>query len=576
MATSSPDPATAAGSGSSSLSRASYHAGRLLGRASAVVERVPPWSVLFGLMLLDWGIVAEVGRISAHNGPVYYHGGDSNWYYTSSWELANGRIPYGRISYGFPLVTAPIAKIAGPNLVAGLPAVIAFNQLVLAPIALLSIYGIARTLGGRGYAYLVSALWTIFPVLVIHYFLADYHSRYVDMTLPAAIGLSDRGDFPSLVMLLVAAYFTLRLAATGLDLDALAAGLAIGFALVIKPSNALFAPAPALALLVARRFRGLVIVAAATIPSLVGLAVWKDRGLGYLPAISFGQGGALLAAVGVVVVGFQLDLHRYLPFNWGVLRENLDGFREYTWSQRIVYWTTVGGLIGLARRSTVTAVLAGTWLATFLLVKGSSSVVNFKIGAFFSHLVPAFPAYFLMLGSLPFLLPFYGRRRQPTSFGSGVRLPAAVAGVLAVITLAGLIVVAALPRGATANSAMVPGYFLVPIGTFPLEANAVGRTVKLRWASAGPGGRKARYTIMRVAGGRRHDCAPIQGAPSACTYQGDVVGFVPGNRLSAVDRPPPGRWTYRIAESVTPFGPIQDTDFIVLSTPAEVHIAARG
>ena len=71
-------------------------------------------------------------------------------------------------------------------------------------------------LGGRVYAYLVTGLWVIFPVLVIHYFLADYHSRYVDMTLPSAVGLSDRSA-TSLrwSLLLVAAYFTLRLARTG-------------------------------------------------------------------------------------------------------------------------------------------------------------------------------------------------------------------------------------------------------------------------------------------------------------------------------------------------------------------------
>ena len=30
-------------------------------------------------------------------------------------------------------------------------------------------------LGGRAFAYLATLLWVVFPVLVIHYFLADYH-----------------------------------------------------------------------------------------------------------------------------------------------------------------------------------------------------------------------------------------------------------------------------------------------------------------------------------------------------------------------------------------------------------------
>jgi hypothetical protein len=530
--------------------------------------------VLAALIVADWGIVAEVGRISSHNGPVYYHGGDSNWYYTTSWELANGRLPYAWISYGFSLVTAPIAMVAGPSLVAGLPAVIAFNQLVLAPIALLCIYGIARTLGGRGYAYLVSGLWVVFPVVVIHYFRADYHSRYVDMTLPSALGLSDRGDFPSLVVLLVAAYFTLRLAATGRDVDGLAAGLATGFAFAIKPSNILFAPAPLVALLVARRFRGLAVAAAATLPSVLGVAVWKQRGLGHVPAFTSAQSGLLLAAVGVTVLSVHLNVHKYLPFHWDTLHQNLDAFREYTRSQWIVFGTGIGGLIGLARRSSITAVLMGTWLGVFLLVKGSTPAVSFQIGSFLTHMIPAFPAYFLMLVSIPFLLPFYGRRRPaPSTFASGRHLPVTVAAILGVITLAGLVVVIALPKSATANSADVDGYFLVPINTFHLQANPVGRTVRLSWTSAGPGGRRARYTITRTSGGA--DCAPIPGASDACRWYGSIIGHVRGDRLSIIDYPPAGDWTYRIGQSVTPFGSDQDTDYIVLSTTAEVHIPAR-
>src|SRR5215471_12748591 len=103
----------AAGS-ASALGRAGYRTGRALGHAQLFVERLPPWLVLGLLVLADWGVTAEIARIASHNGPVYYTGGDSNWYYTSSWQLANGRIPYASISYGFPLVTAPIALIAGP------------------------------------------------------------------------------------------------------------------------------------------------------------------------------------------------------------------------------------------------------------------------------------------------------------------------------------------------------------------------------------------------------------------------------------------------------------------------------
>jgi hypothetical protein len=429
-------------------------------------------------------------------------------------------------------------------------------------------------LAGRVYAYVVCVLWVAFPVLVIHFFLADYHARYVDMTLPAAVGLTDRGDFPSLVILLVAAYFTLRLATTSRDLDALAVGLAIGFAIAVKPSNVLFAPAPLFALVVARRFRGIVIAAAATLPSVVALTIWKQRGLGYLPAFSAGETGVALASVAVTLAAIHLNLQRYVPIDWDKLHHNLDGFREYTWSQRMVYFTTIGGLVGLLRRWTVAGVLVGTWLAVFLVAKGSHPGSDFYLGGFLSHLVPAFPAYFLLVVSLPFLLPFYGRRdRRTTPRYSGTALPAVASGVLGLFALAGLLVVSILPTSARATTADVPGFFLVPIDTFHLDAKVVGDSVYFRWPSAGPGGNEARYAVLRTAG--TADQCPRYPGSGACQLQADFVGSVPGTVLSTVDRPPPGTWTYRIGQSVSADSAHRgDSDLIVLSTPVRVRVPA--
>ena len=126
--------------------------------------------------LASWGIAAEGGRIAQHDGWVYYHGGDGTWYYTTAWVLGNGHIPAAAIGYGYPLLIAPIAGIFGSNLLDGMPAIVIFNQLVLAPIALLCVYGITRMFASRWYAYLAALAWVLFPVAVIHYFLADYHT----------------------------------------------------------------------------------------------------------------------------------------------------------------------------------------------------------------------------------------------------------------------------------------------------------------------------------------------------------------------------------------------------------------
>jgi 4-amino-4-deoxy-L-arabinose transferase-like glycosyltransferase len=55
-----------------------------------------------------------------------------------------------------------------------------------------------------------------------------------------------------MVFPLVAAYFAFRRSAK--HLDALTSGLAVGLARFVKPANAIFLPAPALALAYSRRY----------------------------------------------------------------------------------------------------------------------------------------------------------------------------------------------------------------------------------------------------------------------------------------------------------------------------------
>ncbi len=131
------------------LGKAAYRVGRLVGRVEATVERIPPWAALGAIMVVGWGIAVAAGRIAGHTGWLYYHGGDGTWYYTTSWVLGNGHIPTAGIGFGYPLLLAPIAGIAGSSLLDGLPAIVIFNQLVLAPIALASVYGITRMFASR-------------------------------------------------------------------------------------------------------------------------------------------------------------------------------------------------------------------------------------------------------------------------------------------------------------------------------------------------------------------------------------------------------------------------------------------
>jgi hypothetical protein len=566
-----------------SLAQAAVRAGRLLGRAELLVRRAPvppPWLVLGALVVANWGIAAEAGRIAQHDGRLYYNGGDSTWYYTTAWSLGSGHIPLASTGYGYSLLIAPIARLAGPSLLAGSPWIIGFNQLVLGPIALLCIYGIVRMFASRWYAYLTTLIWVIFPVLVIHYFLADYHTLYVDVTLPSEIGLTALGDFPSMVVLLVAAYFVLRHLETRASIDAVAAGLAAGFAIAVKPANLLFLPAAAGALLVARRPRGLGLFALALLPALGGLTVWKYRGLGYLPAFSSAAPLAL-----VLPVAFSLDLGRYIHLDWWHLHSNLDGLREFTWSQRMIYFVAGGGLIGLARRSLPAATLSGLWLAAYVVVKGSSPILDLRAGNFFTHLIAAFPAFFLLVVSVPYLVPVLGGRRPPSTLrpGCSQRLPKAACAVLGAILLVGFVAVSAFPLLPSATAADVPYPDLyVPMNGFAVEARTTGDTVTLNWHNTAPSGTRVSYAIYRTAAGQPV-CAVAPGTRQ-CTIGGyqNQIGTVgagsglQGDGASFTDHPGAGRWTYHVVLSATPLGPQNPTDYVLMSRAVSITVRSHA
>src|SRR4051794_28903594 len=194
---------------------------------------------------------------------------------------------------------APIALFAGQNVLGALPAIVLLQAIVLLPLALVCMYAVGTRLGGRPLGYFAAAAWVAAPWVAIPFFDPRYHGRYVEQFLPQALGLTNLGDFPSMVCLLVAAVFCLR-ALEGDSWRALAAaGLAAGFAIAIKPANGLFLVAPVLAFLAARRPRPLLVFGAALVPALLTLVLWKWRGVGYFPLLPKGRADAPAPRAGV-------------------------------------------------------------------------------------------------------------------------------------------------------------------------------------------------------------------------------------------------------------------------------------
>ena len=85
--------------------------------------------------------------------------------------------------------------------------------------------------------------------------------------------------------------------------------------------------------------------------------------------------------------------------------------REFFWSARLAQWAPVAGLLAVLRvRRGAIAALLGGWLAAFLVVKGFSTRATIESDSFWRLLMPAWPAYLLLLASIPLLVPTLARR----------------------------------------------------------------------------------------------------------------------------------------------------------------------
>ncbi|MBV8256426.1 MAG: hypothetical protein JO073_01270, partial [Actinobacteria bacterium] len=369
------------------------------------LERVRPARALPVLIVAQWLGVLGLALSARHAGWTWYQGGDQLWYYTTGWLFAHGHVGYAGVGYLWPILLAPIARVAGTNVQNAYPAIVLLDVLVLLPVATLSFYGIARRIAGRAFGYWATALWVAMPFLGILWANVGYHQRYTELFLPQALGLTGLADFPTLVAVLVAAHFTIRIV---LDrhpsgLHALSAGLAAGAAIAIKPSAALFLAGPALALFDARRLRPALLFAAGMAPATLTLVLWKVRTVGHLPVASPYDTARL--AAGSLALPLGLDFHRYLNFDWSHLDQELTNLRSYFWSQRLIEWAPLAGMIALFRRAPTAAVLAGGWLGAFVIVKGTQDSASLQDTSLLRILIPAFPAFVLLVAALPLLLP---------------------------------------------------------------------------------------------------------------------------------------------------------------------------
>jgi len=524
-------------------------AARGVGRTvDRLLER--PGAVLGTLIVIQIAATLVLALSVAHNGWVFFQGGDQIWLATQGWLLGQLELAPTELGYFWSFLLMPIMWITGPTFVQALPPVVLVQVLVLGPIALLCVYGIAARIGGRLLGYWASLLWVIAPFASIPLFVDRYQERWTEQFLPQALGLTAMADFPSMVLVLASALFLVRSLDAGRLSDAVMAGLLFGAAGGLKPANLIVGVGAALAYAVARRWRAGLVFAVAAVPSMLALAFWKYRGLGEIPALALEQ-TRLAAGLGPLALDPSLD--RYLDLNLDHWRTQMDQLREFFWSARIAQWAPFAGLIAVVRmhRGPIAALLGG-WLAAFIVVKGFSDRADIQANTFWRLLMPAWPAYLLLFASIPLLAPTLARR-----LGERLRAPSASPTAIGWLVLVAIVTVAA-PVIATAASTRIEpptpaivqddegNLILTPVDEgIALKAQAAEGAERLTWTTRTPWKAKVFYRVYRT---------DRPGPDTQCALSASVVWYcflrsVPittTREHEFVDPNPPAGATYRI------------------------------
>src|SRR5439155_1711154 len=158
---------------------------------------------------------------------------------------------------------------------------------------------------------------------------------------------------------------------------------------------------------------------------------------------------------------------------WSMLHENLDQLREFLGSVRFLEYLPIAGAIAIARRSPPKAALVALWFAAFFFIKGASPNARVGDGSFLRQLEPSFPAYLLLVGAVPLLLPTLGRRlaeRFPAPLAGSPRWWRVLAGAASVFALVPLIVVWTSRQQRSAAAVSSAGAFVPVDGGFRVSA----------------------------------------------------------------------------------------------------------
>ena len=463
-------------------------------RVVAALRGVRPIVLLAPLCAAQVAAGISFALSTTHNGWLWYSGGDATEYWAEQWSVGHGLLPHTFLGVGIPALYSWIPIVAGPTLLHGLPVIIVLQLVVGVPLATVGLWLVADRLGGRLFAWWASLVWFLGPLLLTWSFHPDYRTVFVAYFLvPHWYGFTNMADFPSIVLAIWAAWASLRALDTDDRWDAVLAGLLIGTLVVVKPSNAAFVGAPLLAFVLLRRWRSLGLAAAATVPSLLVLALWKERGIGTLPVLALDPHRE--AATTAPVVGALGN--QYLHLNWHELTTKLNEIGDVTWSLRVLEFLAVAGAVGLIRRTPVRGIFVTAWFAGYCLVKGDSPLAVVSQTSYWRLTAPGLVAFALLASATVFLLPGM-RRVQAPAAPSRRRRPWPIA--------AAAVVLVALPLAAVAAATPMKNGEIVRASdnteapqSSAFSLRAAGKT--LTWNAVDSAGSSAWYAVYRSTTG---------------------------------------------------------------------------
>ena len=333
----------------------------------------------------------------------------------------------------------------------------------------------------------------------------------------------------------------------------------------MKPANALFLLGPAAAYLLARCWRSAGLFAVSLAPAIVLLSIWKDKGTGSIPAL--GAGSTHVAASAVPHLPLANSFFERFPLHQDDWERNMSNLREFFWSARLAQWAPLAGALALARRSLPASGLLLAWLLAYVAVKGSSPVASIESGSFWRLVMPALPAYVLLVAAIPLLVP-----TLPTRLGARIaalpgRRPGRRLVIATVVALAALpaafVVTASAGRGGAL--ALEVNGILVPVDgtTVRLRTTRVGEAQHLTWSDDTSPTRPF-YRVYRTAG-----AAPdVRCVKSTDRCSLDMILLGTTRKRSFVDLSPEPGVTYRVGVAANWLDDPAQGDVMVISPPA--------